>query len=268
MSDPETYEVYAVHYAARNNSRRRDLFIGADPHESSLMPIDYYVWVIRNSNRTIVVDTGFDRDEAKRRDRQVVRLPREGLAMLGVEAATVEDVIITHMHYDHAGTLDDFPNATFHVQDLEMAYVTGRQMTHDVLRQTFTAEHVASLVYRLYEGRVSFCDGEAEIAPGVTVHHIGGHTMGMQCVRVLTQRGWVVLASDAAHFYEHMERKVPFPIVWNVGDLLRGFDILAELATSKSHIIPGHDPLVRSRYASPSSDLQGAVVRLDVEAKG
>ena len=264
MSDTETYALYAIHYAGRE-ATRGELFIGVDPHDSSPMPIDYYLWAIVNDNRTIIVDTGFDHGEAKRRGRSLVRLPREGLSMLGIEAAAVRDVIITHMHYDHAGTLSDFPNATFHIQDLEMAYVTGRQMNHEVLRQTFSVDHVCNLIQNLYEGRVAFCDGEAEIAPGVTVHRIGGHTMGMQCVRVLTKRGWVVLASDAAHFYEHMERKLPFPIVWNVGDLLQGFDTLGKLATSAGHIVPGHDPLVRTRYPSLSRDLQSAVVRLDVD---
>ena len=92
--------------------------------------------------------------------------------------------------------------------------------------------------------------------------------MGMQCVRVLTKRGWVVLASDAAHFYEHMEQKLPFPIVWNVGDMLQGFDTLVKLATSAQHIVPGHDPLVRSRYPSLMPDVQSAVVRLDVDPDG
>lgn len=267
MSDPETYTLYAIHYALRDTSLRRDLFIGADPHDSSPMPIDYYLWAIVNANRTIVIDTGFNHEEAERRDRTIVRLPREGLAMAGIEAAAVKDVIITHMHYDHAGTLEDFPNATFHIQDLEMSYVTGRQMNHAVLRQTFSAEHVCTLVHKLFEGRVAFCDGDTEIAPGVTVHRIGGHTMGMQCVRVLTERGWVVLASDAAHFYEHMEKKLPFPVVWNVGEMLQGFETLGKLATSPRHIVPGHDPLVRSRYPSLSADLDGAVVRLDIDPR-
>ena len=268
MSGPETYALYAIHYAVRDTSLRRDLFIGTDPHDSSPMPIDYYLWAIVNDNRTIIVDTGFDHDEGERRGRKIVRLPRDGLSMAGIDAAAVRDVIITHMHYDHAGTLTDFPNATFHIQDLEMSYVTGRQMNHEVLRQTFSVEHVCTLVRKLFEGRVAFCDGDAEIAPGVTVHRIGGHTMGMQCVRVLTQRGWVVLASDAAHFYEHMEHGLPFPVVWNVGDMIQGYSTLAKLAASPKHIVPGHDPLVRARYPSLTADLEGAVVRLDVAPNG
>lgn len=264
MSDPETYEVYAVKYGTMDNRHRYDNFIMADPHDGH-MPIDYYVWVIRNDTRTIVVDTGFDHKEAELRGRQVDRLPREGLAMLGVDAGKVENVIVTHMHYDHAGTLDDFPNARFHVQELEMGYITGRNMCLEPLKHAYSADHVCTLVRRLFEGRVAFHGKEGEVAPGITVHHIGGHTMGMQSVRVKTKRGWVVLASDASHFYENMERTSPFPIVYHMGDMLRGYDTLRGLAESPRHVVPGHDPLVLQRYPSPNEELSGIVVRLDVD---
>ena len=88
--------------------------------------------------------------------------------------------------------------------------------------------------------------------------------MGMQSVRVLTKRGWVVLASDASHFYGNIEGTVPFPIVYNVGDMLDSFDKLRRLAETPMHIVPGHDPLVMERYPAPSAGLEGAVVRLDV----
>ena len=109
--------------------------------------------------------------------------------------------------------------------------------------------------------------GDEEIAPGVSVHHIGGHTMGMQSVRVKTKRGWVVLASDACHFYENMEGKRPFPIVYNVGDMIEGWSKLQGLAESPRHVIPGHDPLVFQRYPAPKEALEGVVLRLDVEPK-
>ena len=115
MSDLETYEVFAVHYAHLATRLRRDNFITApDPHDG-VMPIDYFVWAIVNDSRTIVVDTGFGHEEAKMRGRELIRLPGEGLEMLGIDAGAVEDVIITHLHYDHAGTLSAFPRARFHV---------------------------------------------------------------------------------------------------------------------------------------------------------
>ena len=88
--------------------------------------------------------------------------------------------------------------------------------------------------------------------------------MGMQCVRVMTARGPVVLASDATHYYENMERVAPFPIVYNVADMVRGYEIMRGLAESPAHVIPGHDPKVMERYPAPKPDLDGIVVRLDV----
>jgi glyoxylase-like metal-dependent hydrolase (beta-lactamase superfamily II) len=122
---------------------------------------------------------------------------------------------------------------------------------------------VVGMVRRVYENRVRFHDGDAEIAPGVSVHLIGGHTMGLQAVRVATRRGQVVLASDASHFYANMEQARPFPIVWSVADMVDGYRKLRSLAESAQHIIPGHDPLVLERYPAPSPELQGIAARLD-----
>jgi len=126
---------------------------------------------------------------------------------------------------------------------------------------------VMTMVERLFQGRVQFHDGDAEIAPGITLHRIGGHTMGLQVMRIWTKRGWVVLASDAAHFYANMDEGRPYPVVFNTGEMLEGFSNLRRLASSPDHIIPGHDPLVLERYPAPTGDLKGIVARLDVEPK-
>jgi glyoxylase-like metal-dependent hydrolase (beta-lactamase superfamily II) len=265
MSGLDAYEIFAVRYATKQDRKRSENIILADLHEG-VMPIDYFVWVIRNSNRTIIVDTGFEHGEGKKRGRQVLRLPREGLAMIGIEAARVESVVITHMHYDHAGTLEDFPAARFHVQEREVFYATGRHMSEpQPFAAAYVAEHVCTLVRRVFEGRVVFHDGVSELVPGVSLHRIGGHTMGMQCVRVWTARGWVVLASDAAHFYENMEKRAPFPVVYSVADVIDGYRTMRGLADSDRHVIPGHDPLVMARYPAPEKGLQGIVARLDVD---
>jgi glyoxylase-like metal-dependent hydrolase (beta-lactamase superfamily II) len=267
MSTPKTYEVYAIRYGTVAERTRNDNFITTDMHDAP-MPIDYFVWAIANENRTIVVDTGFDRKEGDKRGRKITRLPSEGLAMVGIDAAKVEDVVITHMHYDHAGTLDDFPAARFHLQEREMQYATGRHMCHAPMGHAYSADHICQMVRKLFDGRVVFHDGVREIAPGISVHLIGGHTMGVQCVRVLTRRGWVVLASDASHFYENMEATSPFPIVYSVGEMIDGFATMRGLAESNRHIIPGHDPLVMQRYPALRDDIADVVVRLDADPKG
>jgi glyoxylase-like metal-dependent hydrolase (beta-lactamase superfamily II) len=260
VSDAQ-YEVYAVKYA-HHERRASENFIGGDPHDGP-MPLDYFVWLIRGEGREIVVDTGFSAATAARRRREHIRCPTEGLRSLDVDAGKIKDVVITHLHYDHVGNFDLFPAATFHLQDREMQYATGRHMAQPVFSGAFDVEDVVGMVRNTYAGRVRFHDGDAELAPGVSLHFIGGHTMGLQVVRVATRRGNVVLASDASHFYANLEQVRPFPIVFSVADMVEGYARLRALADSPAHIIPGHDPLVLARYPAPSEALQGIVARLD-----
>lgn len=258
----DAYEVFAIRYATRD-AQRSSHFIGGDPHDGP-MPMDYFVWLVRNAERTFVVDTGFTAEMAEKRKRTFLRTPIAGLALMGVDAKTVKDVVITHMHYDHVGTFFDFPAARFHLQDLEMNFATGRYMRHGRFNHGYEVEDVVGMVRLVFKDRVHFHAGSAELAPGLSVHHIGGHTMGLQCVRVATQRGWLVLASDCSHYYEHMETGRVFPTTFHVGDTIEGYDRLRSLAESPQHIIPGHDPLVMKRYPAASKELEGIAVRLDV----
>jgi glyoxylase-like metal-dependent hydrolase (beta-lactamase superfamily II) len=256
------YEVFAIRYATRGG-KRSNHFIGGDPHDAP-MPMDYYLWLIRGAGRTVVVDTGFGAEVAAKRGRTLLRTPAEGLALLDVEAAAVKDVIITHLHYDHVGTFEAFASARFHLQDDEMAYATGRHMRHRQFNHGYEVDEVVGMVRMVYKDRVVFHRGDEVIAPGITVHRIGGHTHGLQCVRVHTARGWVVLASDASHFYEHFENERVFTTVFNVGEAMDGYATLRRLADSDQHIVPGHDPVVMQRYPAPVAALEGSVARLDV----
>jgi glyoxylase-like metal-dependent hydrolase (beta-lactamase superfamily II) len=255
------YEVYAIKYAHHARTAKEN-FLGGDPHDGP-MPMDYFVWLVRGHGREIVVDTGFNAAAAAKRARRITLPVEEGLALMGVNVAEVQNVAITHLHYDHVGNFDLFPAATFHLQDLEMHYATGRCMAVEAMRHAYELEDVVGMVRRVYAGRVRFHDGDGEIAPGVTLHHVGGHTMGLQIVRVATRRGWVVLASDASHYYANMEQSRPFPIVYNVGDMVEGWHRARALADSAAHVIPGHDPLVLERYPAARRGLEGVVARLD-----
>ena len=253
------HQVFALRYATVVR-RPHENHIAADPHEAAAT-MDYYVWAIVGPDETVVVDTGFTAAAAERRGRRFLRCPVEALGGLGIDVTTVRDVIITHLHYDHAGNLDRFPAARFHVQDSEVAFATGRCMCEPFLRHAYDVEDVVQLVRHVYAGRVVFHQGDVELRPGLSLHRIGGHTDGLQVVRVHTQRGWVVLASDAAHYAANFERRSPFPIVYHVGDMLRGYDRLRALATSDDHVVAGHDPKVLRRYPA-HPELGAEVVEL------
>ena len=241
------WNVFAVKYADRNARTRGDSFIFDDAHDAP-HPMDYFMWLLRSKDRTILVDTGYDEAEAPARDRPILTPPHEALAPLGVRPDEITELIVTHLHYDHAGGLHLFPNATLHMQSAEMAYATGPCMCHETLRMPFSGDHICEAVKRLYSGKLRFYDGDAEIADGVSVHKVGGHSRGLQAVRVRTSAGWMVLASDAAHFYENFEAGKPFPIVVDLEDMLNGFDTLRALASRPELIIPGHAPLVMARF--------------------
>ncbi len=257
------YEVYAIRYAHHDRPASAN-FIGGDPHDGP-MPLDYYIWAIVGGGKIYVLDTGFDAAMARKRNREHLRSPGDGLKAIGIDPHKVDDVIISHMHYDHCGNSDLFPNARYHIQDKEMQYCTGRCMCHAAIRGSFEPDDVSAMVRRLFAGRVQFHDGAEEIAPGLSLHFIGGHTMGLQSVRVETRRGAVVLASDAAHLYAHLESGLPFPAVYNVADMLEGHRTLKKLASSPAHVVPGHDPLVMKRYPPAGAGLEGIAVRLDLE---
>ena len=265
MSVEPTYEVLALRYAELTERTRQQNFLEAVDDHDSAMPMDFYVWVVRNAERTVVIDTGFNREEGTRRGREIMREPREALASVGVDVDAVEDVVITHLHYDHAGTVSDFPRARFHLQESEMQFATGKWMLDDHERYAYTADHVAELVHRLFEKRVVFHSEDGEVAPGITVHRMPGHTMGLQAVRVPTERGVVLLASDASHYYEHWYKRAPFAICWDQPELMNSYRKFEALADSEDHVVPGHDPLVRELYPAFSAQTGTDAVRLDAK---
>lgn len=262
------WEVHAVKYADRNARTRADSFIFDDNHDQP-HAMDYFMWVLRRGAEVILVDTGYDTAEAKARGRPIRLDPVQALAPLGLTPDDITTLIVTHLHYDHAGGLHLFPNATLHMQAAEMAFATGPCMCHDTLRMPFTATHICEAIRRLYAGKLIFHDGDAQVAEGVTVHCIGGHSRGLQAVRVRTSAGWLVLASDAAHFYENQRARKPFPIVVDLQNMMEGFVTLERLASHPDLIIPGHDPLVRGFFpvgtASHITRLdQGPLRKIDI----
>lgn len=255
-----TFRVYAVRYATRD-ARSGEHFHDRDPHDAP-MPMDYFVWAAVSSEHTVVVDAGFTAEVAARRGREHLRCPTEGLSKLGIESERVPLVIVTHLHYDHVGNLGKFPEATFVVQEEEMAFWTGRYAGRPHFRGIVEVEDVLHLVRANFAGRVRFVAGNAEVVPGIEVHRVGGHSTGLQIVCVNTARGNVVLASDATHFYANIEQDRPFSFVADLARMYDAFDLVRSLADSPLHVVPGHDPLVMGRFPTAGAGLEGIAVQV------
>lgn len=265
-------EVYVIRYATRPSAVVGEHFMGHRDDGDHSMPIDYYVWLVAGEGAAVLVDAGFTPQTAQARPgRQHLGSPLEVAEALGYPVERIPSVVVTHLHYDHTGYLDQLPDATIHVQAAEMAFWTGRHVRRGLYASIATPEDVAGIVRANFAGRVDVVDGDAEIATGVTVHHVGGHTPGMQVVRVAREgRDPVVLASDASHFDANLCQDRPFSIADSTPGMYDAFDRIHALATTPDRrlgpVVTGHDPLVAERWpAAPGLDgpLAGRAWRVD-----
>jgi glyoxylase-like metal-dependent hydrolase (beta-lactamase superfamily II) len=243
-----TWQLWAAR-VGRGHRAARDNFL-TPGNRSGHVGIDFIVWIARCGDHVVLIDTGFGPGAARRRGRVLDVRPRDAVRALGIGDGDVQHIVLTHLHYDHAGNITDFPDATVVIQGAELAYASGPAMRHQALSHFFEVEDVVAVVRRVFAGSVLVPDGDVELAPGLELYLIGGHTRGLQVVRVRTERGWVVLASDAIHYFENLSERNPFPAIVDVERALDGYDRIAGLASSADHIVPGHDPEIFRRYAS------------------
>jgi glyoxylase-like metal-dependent hydrolase (beta-lactamase superfamily II) len=210
--------------------------------------LDYFFWVVRRPDETILVDTGFDPEVGRRRGRTCLIEPAEAMAQLGVGPETVSRVVLTHLHYDHTGNLDRFPDAELLVPARELDFWLGPLARRAQFAHAVEPTELGQVLAAVDGGRVRRLEGGEEIAQGVHAVLLGGHSPGQIALGIDSRGGWVVLASDAMHFYEELERDRPFGVVADLAEMYEAYDTLRELAGPGAHLVPGHDAEVMTRY--------------------
>jgi glyoxylase-like metal-dependent hydrolase (beta-lactamase superfamily II) len=211
--------------------------------------LDYYFWVVGEGPDALVIDTGFDPAAGARRGRTCLFPPREALARLGVDPASVSRLLLTHFHYDHVGNVDAFPAAELLVPERELRFWTGPMASRAQFAEVVEPGEIGRLAEAHRAGRARTMGARTEVAPGVTAIDVGGHSPGQQVVVVETDSGPVVLASDAVHLYEEFEKDRPFEIVADLAEMYRAYDVIRELCRQPGAIlVPGHDPEVMRRF--------------------
>ena len=241
------HTVFAVRYATLPQYPVRSLVVGADP--ARRLDLAMMVWVIRGvPGSTVLVDAGFYREKfiTQRRPGRLVS-PSQAPARLGARPEDVTDVIVTHVHWDHADGVDLFPNARVWIQREEYEHHVGPD--GQVLASAVDALDAEMLARLEAAGRVTLVDGDArEILPGITVHTGGKHTWESQHVSVRTARGTVVLASDNAYLYENLELRRPIAQTLDSLSNLAAQRRMLEMASEPRLVVPGHDALVFERF--------------------
>ncbi|MDO8212241.1 N-acyl homoserine lactonase family protein [Conexibacter sp. CPCC 206217] len=225
--------------------------------------MDYYFWLLRRGEQTIVVDTGFGAAAGARRGRTLLCDTGEALARLGVDPASVTELIVTHLHYDHTGNLGLFPRAQLFVDARELEFWSGPYADRPCFAGSAERDELEQVAAARRAGRVTAVGAEQAVVPGVTAIRVGGHSPGQQILRVATRAGDVVLASDAAHFYEELTHDRPFDVF---ADLERSYAALALLRGLQDDGLPvvvGHDPAVMERFPAVSPALADLAVRIE-----
>jgi len=254
------YEIFAIRYASIPDFPVNALIAGADPQRK--LSIAMTVWLIRGNGRNILVDSGFYRPQFFKQFKvdgfikasEAVGQP--GIMPAGQPALTPEDitdVVITHMHWDHADGMDLFPHARIWLQKDEYTYYTGEAWQSPRTHGGIDPEDVLAAVKLNVAGRVSLVNGDAqEILPGITCYIGGKHTFQSQYVGVNTKAGMVILASDNMYLYENLEKHVPIAQTLDAASNLRAQDRMKQLAASPRLIVPGHDPAVFEKFTKVS----------------
>jgi glyoxylase-like metal-dependent hydrolase (beta-lactamase superfamily II) len=258
------YEIYAIRYAKQDRRSEAHMFLGGAPTKL-IQGLDFFTYALKGGGRTWIIDTGMTELQAQRMGRayDFIWRPSAALAAIGIDAAAVRDVILTHAHFDHVGTLADYPKARFHIQDAEMLHVSGRDMTHAPFRAAYHPEDIKALIDLVFQERMVFHRGDVTLAPGLEYLLLGGHARGQAIVRVNTARGSVILASDAVHVFEEVDEERPFAIFYDLAGMLEGYRRIKELAGARDLIVPGHDHRVTQAYPAANPGLEHKVVRLD-----
>jgi glyoxylase-like metal-dependent hydrolase (beta-lactamase superfamily II) len=246
-----TYEIYAIRYATLPDFPVSELVAGADPERK--LDLAMMIWLVQGNGRNILVDSGFYHERFFK-DWQVKNFtkPSDALKRVGLKPEDITDVIISHMHWDHADGMDLFPNARIWIQKDELQYYAGEAWQSKDTHGGIDEEDVLTLVKLNTQGRVGLVNGDAqEIVPGVICYTGGKHTYQSQYVGVQTTAGTVVLASDNMYLYENLERHAPIATTVDAVSNLKAQDRMKQIAARPGFIVPGHDPAVFAKFPNP-----------------
>ena len=254
IQPPVTYEVYALSYGTYPGFPVSALIGGADKNRK--IDLQMMIWLLKGSNgKRILVDTGCYRDTITQLKgiKNFIK-PSDTLVKVGLSANDITDVIVSHMHWDHADGIDLFPNAKIWIQKEEYDYYTGAAWQSGGKHGGIEPDDVLTLVRLNTQQKVNLIDGDdREIIDGIRVYTGGRHTFASQYVGVHTDNGTTVIASDNMYLYENLEKHAPIAQTFDADSNIKAQDRMRQIASRADLIIPGHDPEVFVKFPKPGN---------------
>jgi glyoxylase-like metal-dependent hydrolase (beta-lactamase superfamily II) len=252
--------VWSVKYGERV-VRKSDVFYDYTQYglPDGDLDMDYNFWVIKSGDTVILMDTGYDIAAHDWLGEISVTPTPEGLKLIELDPLDVDIVITSHFHYDHIGYLYLFENAQVISGQAEYDYWFAKRDSNALEGEFTTADNLVPVEKALQEGRLRLISDTAEVFPGITVYQVGGHCPGELIALIETASGSLILASDAAHFYEQLENEWPFFAFTNLDQMRAALSFILKLSKETgATVIPGHDGRTRQKFP-PAPGMAGTV---------
>ena len=250
------WEVFVVEYARSKDQPVASLIQGAYGEGAIDTPFAFVL--AQGHGRSILVDCGFMREGSGVAVAEKFGIPRwvspvRMIAEMGVAAADITDIVLSHAHFDHMGSIEQFPNARLHIQKREfLSWIELMALPRQFgfLTQVLDPEDIYSALDAAREHRLMLLDGDTDdVLPGVHARTGEGHTIGQQFVVLDTARGRVVVAGDCVYGSRNLTGTnndgVYIPLgsgIGSVWDQLRSLDrINREIAGDLDRLVILHD---------------------------
>lgn len=254
------YEVYDIMYSRLENYPVDAILFSTDRGKTMTVPFAYTY--IKGGGREMMFDTGYTDVALGMKwgaPAGAWSSVADNLRKLGTTPDRIDTVMVGHMHWDHGGGLTEFPKATFIVQKKEIEFAAGEITQKKHTMAGFDPRDILTVVKLNWEGRVKVVDGDAEIAPGVKVYLIPGHTAGTLGASVTTRKGVAVMTSDAVYTYRNLKEDIPLGFGYNLVQMLDSFAKVRGILGDKGILVPGHDPAIFDMFPKVAAN----IVRID-----
>jgi glyoxylase-like metal-dependent hydrolase (beta-lactamase superfamily II) len=200
--------------------------------------VRFQCWLLSAGDRTILIDAGIPAGDPRLAGCVSARSTAE---LTEIHAASVTDVVLTHLHWDHVGDVEIFGNATIHVQARELELVTSRWIERNAFRYLYPARD--KLEWILNNPKLNAITSGARIAAGIETEWIGGHTPGSQMVLVDSGTTKIAFTGDAVNRLHNIDEDVPPGLLWSLPEALDGLDRVRDLRAAGYTIAASHEAL-------------------------